>query len=317
MAGANHVDAVDHANGGPLVAAITLGSNSFNMLLARPGGQFPQVIAKHKRKVRLARGLVSGGVLEPQAAQEALDCLQWFGELLQHYQPQHRAVYATAALRQAADGPMFCAQAKPLLGCAIEVISGEREAEYIFHGMRATTATQGRCLMLDIGGASTELVLGDAAIDYKTSLPLGAVLYTERYFAQGLSAQGFAQAQAAAMAALQPHLAQIAQIGWQQAMGISGTFRSVFELAEARGLGINAIELPLLQQLQQELLTEQRAELIGLNSERVPTFAAGLAILQALMIALNITQLHPAGGALREGVLVELNRRYQRMTKPA
>ncbi|QIZ77991.1 exopolyphosphatase [Ferrimonas lipolytica] len=306
MAGAHHVDTTDAIKNGGLMVAITLGSNSFNMLVAKPGQSFPLVIAKHKRKVRLATGLVVGGCLAPAAKREALDCLQWFGELIQQYQPEQTAIYATAALRQAADAELFCQQALPLLGQRIEIISGEQEAEFIFHGMRATTATDGQVMMLDIGGASTELVIGDEHIDFKHSLPLGAVLFNQRHFATGISAAAFAAAHTDVEQALTPLLPQLSSLQWQHAMGISGTFRSLFELAQNRGLGFESISRTWLNQIREELLQHGSAELAGVETERVPTFAAGVAILLALMNLLDISDIYPAGGALREGVLVQL-----------
>ncbi|SHI04333.1 Ppx/GppA phosphatase family protein [Ferrimonas marina] len=311
MAGASVATADLPAHGGPLLAAITLGSNSFNMLLAQPGQPMPAILAKFKRKVRLADGLTAGQPLAPHARQSGLDCLAWFGEILSHYQPQQVVVYATAALRQASDSEAFCAQALPLLGHPIEVISGEQEAEYIFHGMRATTQTPGAAMMIDIGGASTELVVGEQQIDFKHSLPLGAVLYSHRYFATGVTAEGFRQAEQAVAEALAPLQTELQGLNWQQVLGVSGTVRSLFELAEQRAEPIASIDLAYLQRVSAELIQRGDAALPGLDPERVPTFAAGVAILQALFLQLGLNQLHLAGGALREGVLVALDRRWR------
>ncbi|GAA4893115.1 Ppx/GppA phosphatase family protein [Ferrimonas pelagia] len=309
MAGARAatVNSARTQRGGPLLAAITLGSNSFNMLLARPGQPLPQVIAKHKRKVRLAQGLLPDAPLAPEAAAAGRDCLRWFGQLLAQYQPKHVAVYATAALRQASDGAAFCAQAEPLLGYPIQIISGDSEAAYIYQGMRATTDVAGSALVLDIGGASTELVIGDEHIRFKHSLALGAVLYTQEYFAGAITAQGFVQAHQAVARALDPLRVEMEGHDWQTALGISGTFRSLFELADNRGLALTRLTPAFLAEIQQELIGCGHAQLDGLVEERVPTFAAGVAILAALMAELGIAELHPAGGALREGVLVELD----------
>ncbi|WP_169628106.1 Ppx/GppA phosphatase family protein [Ferrimonas senticii] len=292
------------------MAAITLGSNSFNMLLAQPNHPFPTVIAKHKRKVRLARGLAATGRLDPQAVTEALACLQWFGLLLKQTQVHQVQVVATAALRQALDGAEFCRRAEPLLGYPIAVISGDREAELIFQGMRATTKVDGRCLMIDVGGASTELVIGDNDIDYKISLPFGAVLYTERFFAAGINQASLVAARAAVIGALAPVRQSLLQLGWQQALGISGSFRSVFEYEQSNIAANAPISPAKLMELEAKLLANN-GELPGLCIERQPTFAAGIAILSGLMSSLQIEAFYPAGGALREGVLLQLNQQVE------
>ncbi len=309
--GANAVTVDTRPNSGPLLAAVTLGSNSFNLLLARPGQPLPTVIAKHKRKVRLAQGLGPDGDLCPIVEAGALECLAWFGDLLKRYAPVEVAAYATAALRQSKHAEAFCQRGEALLGYPIEIISGDREATYIYQGMRATTAAQGRALVLDIGGASTELVIGDDEIHFKHSLPLGAVLYTQRFFTGGVHAAAFEQAKAATVLALQPIVAELHAWGWDTAMGISGTFRSLFELIANRGWPDTRLTPALLLRVEQELIALGSADLEGLEPERVPTFAAGVAILAALMSELNIHAVLPAGGALREGVLVELDHRFR------
>ncbi|GAA5186671.1 exopolyphosphatase [Ferrimonas gelatinilytica] len=309
--GANAVTADGLEHSGPLLAAVTLGSNSFNLLLARPGQPLPTIIAKHKRKVRLAQGLGPDGSVCPSVEAGALECLAWFGQLLKQYRPVEVAVYATAALRQSKDPAAFCHRGQALLGHPIEIISGEREATYIYQGMRATTAVEGRALVLDIGGASTELVIGDASIRCKHSLPLGAVLYTQHYFSGGVTATALEQAKESVAQALKPILAELHGWGWDAALGISGTFRSLFELIANRGWSDTALTPALLMRVEQELIALGSGELDDLEPERGATFAAGVAILSSLLAELKISAVLPAGGALREGVLVELDRRIR------
>ncbi|MBY5993217.1 Ppx/GppA phosphatase family protein [Ferrimonas balearica] len=293
----------------PLVAAITLGSNSFNMLLATPDTPVPQVVAKHKRKARLARGLAVSGHIGDEAMAEGLDCLAWFGELLRQYRPAKVAVLATAALRQADNAAHFIAQGEPLLGHPIEVISGEREATLIYQGMRAATEVSGRALVLDIGGASTEVVVGDEqGIEFKHSFELGCVTTNQGALAQGLSERAFAEVAEQVAVALAPFADALAPYRGVNALGVSGAVRSLFELAVARGEPMEAITPALLAQVQAEILSLGHTELTGLDPERVPTLAAGVALLAGFMAALGLPKLTLAGGALREGVLVELTR---------
>ncbi|MGL5393237.1 MAG: exopolyphosphatase, partial [Shewanella sp.] len=169
----------------PAYAAITLGSNSFNMLIARTKGDQPHIIAKYKRKVRLAEGIGGDGLLSQEVMQRGLDCLAMFAQMLtqHHIQPHHVAVIATATLRTVGNAEEFKARALPLLGHPIDVMSGMREAELIYQGMVATTCGQGRRLVIDIGGASTEFIIGDGhQVLFKTSLPMGSVTFNRQFF---------------------------------------------------------------------------------------------------------------------------------------
>ncbi|MGS0727833.1 Ppx/GppA phosphatase family protein, partial [Shewanella sp. 0m-11] len=169
----------------PLYAAITLGSNSFNMLVARTVGQQPQIIAKYKRKVRLAEGIQADGSLSEEVLLRGLDCLTMFADMLKKEGVSARniAVIATATLRNISNSDDFCRRALPILGHPIEIISGMREAELIYQGMVATTEGEGRRLVIDIGGASTEFIIGDGnKVLLKTSLAIGCVTFNETFF---------------------------------------------------------------------------------------------------------------------------------------
>ncbi|WP_245568310.1 exopolyphosphatase [Ferrimonas futtsuensis] len=269
-------------------------------------GSLPRIIAKHKRKVRLAEGMDEQG-LSPEAQARGLDCLAWFGEILAQAQPAQVAVLATAALRGAANGASFCERARPLLGYAIQVISGEQEAELIYAGMRASTPINGEALVIDIGGASTELVVGDEAqIHYKHSFDLGCVLYTQGYFSGEINEAAFEAARAAVQTRLAEELPRLKAQRWQHCLGVSGTVRALFELADVQGRTIDALTLRYLRQVRQDLCQDSEALLAQLDKERRIPFAAGVAILLALFELLEIDALSLAGGALREGVLHRL-----------
>ena len=293
----------------PAYAAITLGSNSFNMLIANTKSGRPHVIAKYKRKVRLAEGIGCDGNLSAHVMARGLDCLVMFAQMLkQHNVPQDNvAVIATATLRNINNADEFSQQALSILGHPIEIISGMREAELIYQGMVATTCGEGRRLVLDIGGASTEFIIGDGAqVLFKTSLPIGCVTYNQQFFSSPPFQQmDFEDVQTQVQLALGEHADALRQLGWHCVVGASGTVQSVVELLLHRGLS-ETITPDVLQSLQAEVLRQDDSALIGivgLCPERAPTFAAGVAILQALFNLLGIEQLSLSGGALREGVL--------------
>ncbi|MCH1931484.1 exopolyphosphatase [Shewanella sp. A25] len=299
----------------PSYAAITLGSNSFNMLIARTKGGQPHIIAKYKRKVRLAEGIGESGSLTPEVMQRGLDCLGMFAEMLALHkiESNHVAVIATATLRCINNADEFNAKAIPILGRPIEIISGMREAELIYQGMVATTTGQGRRLVIDIGGASTEFIVGDGhQVLFKTSLPMGSVTYNRRFFSNApFQELDFEDAKQDALVVLGEHRKTLKDYGWHCVVGASGAVQSVVEVLLYRKQS-EAITLKVLNQLKEEILAEEDAKLsgiVGLSSERAPTFAAGVAILIALFEHLGVEQLTLSGGALREGVLMMLAQR--------
>ncbi len=296
----------------PLYAAITLGSNSFNMLVAETVGQQPKVVAKYKRKVRLAEGIQADGSLNEEVLLRGLDCLTMFADMLnkEGVSADKVAVIATATLRKISNSDEFCRRALPLLGHPIEIISGMREAELIYQGMVATTEGQGRRLVIDIGGASTEFIIGDGnKVLLKTSLPMGCVTFNESFFASApLQQLDFDDAKTKVKMILGEQLSELKKLGWHCVVGASGSVQSVVELLNHRGLSA-AITLEVLLSLKQEILQQDTLSMFdinGLNHERAPTFAAGVAILLALFELLEIEQLQLSGGALREGVLQTL-----------
>ena len=298
-------------------AAITLGSNSFNMLIAHTVGNQPQIIAKYKRKVRLAEGITADGTLSEEAMNRGLDCLAMFAEMLTQHQVASDAVavIATATLRAINNAAEFNQRALPILGHPIEVICGMREAELIYQGMVATTNRDGRRLVIDIGGASTEFIIGDGEqLLFKTSLPIGSVTFNKQFFTEApIQPLDFSDAFQRVEQALAEHRAELLQLGWQSVVGASGAVQSVVEVLQHRGKS-ETITADVLAEFKHEILGQTSLGLdgvVGLSAERAPTFAAGVAILIALFELLHIKQLHLSGGALREGVLLMLQQRLQ------
>ena len=299
----------------PAYAAITLGSKSFNRLFAKTKGGHPHIIAKYKRKVRLAEGIGEDGKLNPEVMQRGLDCLAMFAQMLTQHKihQDHVAVIATATLRSISNADEFNERALPLLGHSIEIISGMREAELIYQGMVATTCGQGRRLVIDIGGASTEFIIGDGhQVLFKTSLPMGSVTYNRQFFSNMPFQQlDFDDAKQQVLVTLAEHRKTLRDLGWHCVVGASGAVQSVVEVLLHREQS-ETITLEVLNQLKAEILVQEDRQLLGihgLSSERAPTFAAGVAILLALFELLGIEHLSLSGGALREGVLIMLAQR--------
>ncbi|MRS17373.1 guanosine-5'-triphosphate,3'-diphosphate diphosphatase [Enterobacteriaceae bacterium RIT691] len=290
-----------------LYAAIDLGSNSFHMLVVREVAGSIQTLTRIKRKVRLAAGLNSDLTLSPEAMERGWQCLRLFAERLQDIPHAQIRVVATATLRLAVNANDFIAKAQEILGCPVQVISGEEEARLIYQGVAHTTGGDDRRLVVDIGGASTELVTGTGAQTTSLfSLSMGCVTWLERFFTdRNLEQAHFDAAEQAAREVLRPVANELRTHGWKVCVGASGTVQALQEIMMAQGMD-ERITLAKLQQLKQRAIQCGRLEELeieGLTLERALVFPSGLAILLAIFNELDIQCMTLAGGALREGLV--------------
>ncbi|MEL0641840.1 guanosine-5'-triphosphate,3'-diphosphate diphosphatase [Pseudoalteromonas aliena] len=291
-------------------AVIDLGSNSFHMLIAKSIAGGLQTIGRVKRKVRLAAGLDKDNVLSTEAMQRGWECLALFAERLQDIPKQNITIVATATLRLATNADVFKTQAEKILGHTINVISGELEARTIYKGVAHTSSCNGKQLVIDIGGASTEVVIGKGfeALHYK-SLNMGCVTYLERYFKDcKLSTSNFNAAIKAARDVINDIAVEYKATGWQVASGASGTVQAIQEIMVAQNLD-DLLTLEKLYTIKEQSIafsTIAALDLPGLSEERRLVFVSGLAILIALFELLEIEKMGLAGGALREGVLYSM-----------
>ncbi|MEF1284921.1 guanosine-5'-triphosphate,3'-diphosphate diphosphatase [Vibrio sp. M250220] len=294
----------------PLYAAIDLGSNSFHMLVVRHIDGSVQTMAKIKRKVRLAAGLSDNNSLSLEAMQRGWDCLSLFAERLQDIDKENIRIVGTATLRTATNVDVFLEKANQILGHKIEVICGEEEAATIYKGVAHTSGGSGRRLVVDIGGASTELIIGEGfEAKALTSLKMGCVTWLERHFKdRQLTVSNFNNAIQAAKETLQPILQQYTKIGWDVCVGASGTVQALQEIMLAQGMD-EVITHSKLKRLQKQAMMAdhlEELEIEGLTLERALVFPSGLSILIAIFELLEIESMTLAGGALREGLVYEM-----------
>ncbi|OCH05814.1 guanosine-5'-triphosphate,3'-diphosphate diphosphatase [Aliivibrio fischeri] len=290
----------------PMYAAIDLGSNSFHMLVVRHINGSVQTMAKIKRKVRLAAGLNENNTLSHEAMQRGWDCLSLFAERLQDIPVENIRIVGTATLRVASNVDIFLEKANQILGHNINVIEGEEEARMIYQGVAHTSGGNGRRLVVDIGGASTELIIGEGfEAQALTSLKMGCVTWLEGYFKdRALTQKNFDSAIAGAKETLAPILQQYTDLGWQTCVGASGTVQALQEIMLAQGMD-EVITLAKLKRLQKQAMQYEHLEELdidGLTLERALVFPSGLSILIAIFELLNIDSMTLAGGALREGL---------------
>ncbi|MEZ8807388.1 guanosine-5'-triphosphate,3'-diphosphate diphosphatase [Vibrio sp. 10N.222.54.F12] len=294
----------------PLYAAIDLGSNSFHMLVVRHIDGSVQTMAKIKRKVRLAAGLDENNALSSEAMQRGWDCLSLFAERLQDIPKENIRIVGTATLRTAINVDIFLEKANQILGYDINVISGEEEAATIYKGVAHTSGGSGRRLVVDIGGASTEMIIGEGfSAKALTSLKMGCVTWLERHFKdRQLTATNFNNAIEAAKSTLAPILDSYTDIGWDVCVGASGTVQALQEIMLAQGMDEVITHAKLKRLQKQAMITErlEELEIEGLTLERALVFPSGLSIFIAIFELLEIDSMTLAGGALREGLAYEM-----------
>jgi exopolyphosphatase/guanosine-5'-triphosphate,3'-diphosphate pyrophosphatase len=270
------------------------------------------IIDRLRETVRLSEGLTRKGDLNPAARQRALDCLSRFGERLADMKAANVRAAGTSALRRARDSWGFRIDAQQALGHPIEVISGIEEARLIYAGVtHSMPALEGLRLVLDIGGGSTELILGTGGDPRALeSLQMGCVVMTETHFVNGIvNENAFAAARIAARLKLRPIKAYFRDSPDIEAIGTSGTIRA--SEAVARELGIiesNDLTPGAVEALIERVLEFDRVSdivLPGLSDNRAQVWPGGLAILIELLTVLRIDRLRVSDGALREGLLYE------------
>jgi exopolyphosphatase / guanosine-5'-triphosphate,3'-diphosphate pyrophosphatase len=298
---------------GPL-AAIDMGSNSFRLELgALPQGRYRR-IDYHKETVRLGAGLDANGMLTEEAAQRGLACLRRFSGQLAGFEPAQVRAVATQTLREARNRNAFLLRAQEALGFPIEVVSGREEARLIYAGVNHLQPGNDPRLVIDIGGRSTELILGQGRTpQVAESFGIGCVSLSLRFFEDGrITQEGFRAAQVAAGAELEEALEPFARSRWTRALGSSGTAGAVSQALLASGITDGRITPAGLRWCIERCLRAghiERIDLAGLKPERRAVLPGGLAILYTLATHFDISELWPAKGALRQGVIVDLHER--------
>ena len=308
---------------GPL-AAVDMGSNSFRLEIGQlPHGRYKR-IDYLKETVRLGAGLDDAGNLTEEAQQRGLACLRRFSARLAGFAPGQVRAVATQTLREARNRNAFLLRAQEALGFPIEVISGREEARLIYAGVAhlqpgdggSGNNSENRRLVIDIGGRSTELILGQGSRPLVTeSFGVGCVSLSLRFFPEGrLTVAAFRAAQVAAGAELEEALQPFARSKWARALGSSGSAGAVSQLLQASGQSDGCITPAGLRWCIERCLEAghiDRIELPGLKADRRAVLPGGLAILYTLAVQFDIDELWPAKGALRQGVVIDLHERLQ------
>lgn len=299
-----------------LIAAVDLGSNSFRLQVGRIVANQIYPLDGLKESVRLAAGLTLDKRLDAAAQQRGIDALARFGERLRDFDRGAVRAVATNTLRVAKNAGQFLDRAEEALGFPIEVIAGREEARLIYLGVAHTLAnTQSRQLVADIGGGSTEFIIGQNIEPIRLeSLYMGCVGFSLRFFPDGkIDKQSFKEAELAARRELQSIVHVYRETGWDEAIGSSGTAKAIVDLLELNGFSDHGITRQGLDKLRLEMFRAgdaSRLKLQGLRADRVLVLPGGLAIMSAIFKEFGLERMAFSEGALRLGVLYDQLGRY-------
>ncbi|MCU7905793.1 MAG: exopolyphosphatase [Candidatus Thiodiazotropha sp. (ex Epidulcina cf. delphinae)] len=303
---------IPEANLEEAIAAIDIGSNSFHLIVARVTGGHLQIIDKMREMVRLGEGLTTDKRLDPLVAERALNCLKRFSQRLRPLPAENIRVVGTNTMRQIHPADNFHGLAEKALLHPIEIIAGREEARLVYLGVaHGLAAGDEKRLVVDIGGGSTELILGRGyEPDERESLHMGCVSISRRFFANGkITAQSMRKAELACALEIRPVRYEFRDGGWSRVIGSSGTIKSIGNLVMEQGWSESGITRNSLERLSRRLIdagSVDKLSLKGLTEERKPVFAGGLAVLSALFEHIGIERMEVSSEALREGLIYDM-----------
>ena len=298
-----------------VIAAVDLGSNSFHLKVARVVDGQLHVIDRIKEMVGLAGGLDEDHRLTPEACERGVECLQRFGQRLREVPPEGVRAVGTNTLRVARNARDFLSLGEEALGHSIDIIAGREEARLIYLGVaHSVTQDEEQRLVVDIGGGSTEFIIGRSFTPLKRdSLYMGCVSMSREFFGDGIiRRKRMRDAQLCARQELESIEEPYRSAGWSAAFGTSGTIITVASVIAANGWG-EGISMGALRKVCDALIDAGRVDkfsLPGRQAERASVFPGGVAILMATFEGLGIDRMNWAQGALREGILYDMLRRF-------
>ena len=293
-------------------AAVDLGSNSFHLLIARWEDEHLAVLDRRKEMVRLAAGLDADRNLSSEKQAEALAALQRLGDLLKSVPPENRRAVGTNTLRAARNSEAFLQQAREALGCPIDVIAGKEEARLVYVGVsHSVQPASGHQLVVDIGGGSTECVIGRGFSPLSShSLRMGCVTYSLGFFAGGQIREDTLRAATFAASNEVSTLAyEFSELGFEVALGSSGTIGAIQAAGVEEGWSDGPITQEVLAKLRKHLVRAgsiDKIRLKGVSEQRREVLPGGVAILSAIFDRLHLERMTYSDGALRDGVLYDL-----------
>ena len=303
----------------PLQACIDLGSNSFHLLIAQWAPERIEVVERCSERVQLGEGVRASGAISPAAFERGLDCLKRFDEILSCYPIERYWALGTNTFRVAGNAQEFI-KAADSLGIHISPITGTQEAVLIYAGvLSGLPKNHARRLVIDIGGGSTEVIVGHGSGQLLTeSLAIGSVAWRDTYFGRAYSTeQSLAAAMDTALADARKLFSKVAPAvklaGWDEAFAASGTIKMLASICEAQGFAAGQVSQEALLTLREAIADNalSGAELAGLKERRKDLLLAGWSVLLGVMQAYSIETITFSATALREGMLEFMMRNQQ------
>ncbi len=301
-----------------MFAAVDLGSNSFRLHIGTFDGERIRIVNSAREPVMLGAGLDRRGNLTPQAIDTALACLTRFARILKATQLAGVRVVATNTVRIARNAASFLPLAEKAIGHPIDVISGEEEGRLIYMGVACALDQPGeRRLVIDIGGGSTELVLGHGnEIEEVESFGIGTATIAANFFSgERITAAAFDAATLEARSRFEDGIGPFHPKLWDVVYGSSGTMRTLAEVIEKNALGDGQLSVKGLNALKDRLVDigrKSRIDLVGARAERLSVILGGLPVLLGLAQEAGLKSLQPIDAGLRMGVLWDLHMRERK-----
>ncbi|AOE50206.1 Ppx/GppA phosphatase family protein [Kangiella sediminilitoris] len=291
-------------------AAIDLGSNSFHLAIAEFDGHSLRVIGRIKQKVQLAAGLDANDFLSEESIQRGLDCLTLFAERIRDIDRKYVTVVGTYTLRKAKNASSFVKPAEQLLNHSLDILPGREEARLIYDGVSHNHPDLGRALVIDIGGGSTEIILGEQfEPEFMDSLSIGCVTSKKFFPDERITEENFTNAVINATIQISDVKKFYGKLSWENCLGASGSIEAIYKVLYELGLAQGFITFENLKTLRHKLIEIgdfNKIAFSGLTDSRKSTFPCGVAILYGLFETLDIDKMHIADASLREGILLEL-----------
>lgn len=301
------------------VAAIDVGSNSIHMLVVEIGADGKIIpIEAVKDQARLGAALDERLLLESSALTKASQSLRRMKDIAEGFNAKVRAI-GTHVLREAKNGNEFCARLYKRSGVSVDIVSGHEEARLVYLGVRYGLAIDNRSVLLvDIGGGSTELLVGQWGEErFSTSLKLGAVRLTQKFLkSDPVTDEDLAGMRKYIETRLEPVIGEIRKIGFEMAIGSSGTIKAIKALV----LGLQGKPLPesfhgsvltsseitfALEQMDKRRALKDRRALPGMDAKRADIIVAGAYILEAITRMAGISAWTISLTAIREGIVID------------
>ncbi|MEJ2466177.1 MAG: exopolyphosphatase [Candidatus Thiodiazotropha sp.] len=297
---------------GEAIAAIDLGSNSFHLIVVKVNDGHLQIIDRLRESVRLGEGLTDEKRLDPLVAERAIACLERFSQRLRPLPCENIRAVGTNTMRQIHPADNFISRAEQALNHPIEIIAGREEARLVYLGVaHGLAAGEDLRLVVDIGGGSTELIIGQGFSPHqRESLFMGCVSISRRFFPDGkITVRSMLEAEMYCAVQIRPVRNLFSKGGWSEAIGSSGTIKAIRNVVIEQGWSESGITLESLETLADHLVQAGSIEQIslkGLSEERKPVFTGGVAVLLAVFRHIGIQQMQVSDEALREGLIYDM-----------